>query len=55
MVSPSKSTGLIAAAVSFISFGTSGAFVKPLLEAGWSPPPPSRPARSPPDWCCCRS
>ncbi|HEX8867442.1 MAG TPA: EamA family transporter, partial [Lentzea sp.] len=33
----SKSTGLIAAAVSFISFGTSGAFVKPLLEAGWSP------------------
>ncbi len=32
-----KSTGLIAAAVSFISFGTSGAFVKPLLEAGWSP------------------
>ncbi|SFR04060.1 Threonine/homoserine efflux transporter RhtA [Lentzea waywayandensis] len=37
MGSPSKSTGLIAAAVSFISFGTSGAFVKPLLEAGWSP------------------
>ena len=34
---PSKPTGLIAAAVSFISFGTSGAFVKPLLEAGWSP------------------
>ncbi|MDX3660071.1 EamA family transporter [Streptomyces sp. ID05-26A] len=34
---PSKSTGLIAAAISFISFGTSGAFVKPLLEAGWSP------------------
>ncbi|KJK48205.1 permease, DMT family protein [Lentzea aerocolonigenes] len=33
----SKSAGLIAAAVSFISFGTSGAFVKPLLEAGWSP------------------
>lgn len=33
----SKSTGLIAAAISFISFGTSGAFVKPLLEAGWSP------------------
>ncbi|MEO6090580.1 MAG: EamA family transporter [Umezawaea sp.] len=29
--------GLIAAAVSFLSFGTSGAFVKPLLEAGWSP------------------
>ncbi|MET9230018.1 EamA family transporter [Lentzea sp. NPDC003310] len=34
---PSKSAGLIAAAVSFVSFGTSGAFVKPLLEAGWSP------------------
>lgn len=34
---PSKSTGLIAAVVSFIAFGTSGAFVKPLLEAGWSP------------------
>jgi drug/metabolite transporter (DMT)-like permease len=33
----SKSTGLIAAAVSFISFGTSGAFVKPLLDADWSP------------------
>lgn len=33
----SKSAGLIAAAVSFLSFGTSGAFVKPLLEAGWSP------------------
>ncbi|SEQ93206.1 Threonine/homoserine efflux transporter RhtA [Lentzea xinjiangensis] len=32
-----KTTGLIAAAVSFTSFGTSGAFVKPLLEAGWSP------------------
>lgn len=37
MATVSKSTGLIAAAVSFISFGTSGAFVKPLLEAGWSP------------------
>ncbi|KOV83305.1 DMT family transporter [Nocardia sp. NRRL S-836] len=34
---PAKSTGLVAAAVSFISFGTSGAFVKPLLDAGWSP------------------
>ena len=34
---PPTSAGLIAAAVSFISFGTSGAFVKPLLEAGWSP------------------
>jgi drug/metabolite transporter (DMT)-like permease len=29
--------GLIAAVISFLSFGTSGAFVKPLLEAGWSP------------------
>src|SRR4051812_23244906 len=34
---PPTSGGLIAAAVSFISFGTSGAFVKPLLEGGWSP------------------
>lgn len=31
------SAGLAAAAVSVISFGTSGAFVKPLLTAGWSP------------------
>ncbi|MFD5831185.1 DMT family transporter [Lentzea sp. NPDC060358] len=37
MGTPSKTTGLIAATISFISFGTSGAFVKPLLEAGWSP------------------
>ncbi|MFD9700915.1 DMT family transporter [Lentzea sp. NPDC059081] len=37
MGSPSRTTGLIAAGVSFLSFGTSGAFVKPLLEAGWSP------------------
>ncbi|MEU0885024.1 EamA family transporter [Lentzea sp. NPDC005914] len=37
MRTSSKSAGLVAAAVSFISFGTSGAFVKPLLEAGWSP------------------
>ncbi len=37
MRSGSKSTGLVAAAISFISFGTSGAFVKPLLDAGWSP------------------
>lgn len=34
---PPTSTGLVAAAVSFIAFGTSGAFIKPLLEAGWSP------------------
>ncbi|GAA2807548.1 EamA family transporter [Crossiella cryophila] len=31
------SAGLTAAAVSVVSFGTSGAFVKPLLAAGWSP------------------
>lgn len=37
MRAPPTSTGLIAATVSFIAFGTSGAFVKPLLEAGWSP------------------
>jgi drug/metabolite transporter (DMT)-like permease len=37
MKSSSMSTGLIAALISAISFGTSGAFVKPLLEAGWSP------------------
>jgi drug/metabolite transporter (DMT)-like permease len=34
---PQTSTGLIAATVSFISFSTSGALVKPLLTAGWSP------------------
>ncbi len=34
---PSTSAGLVAAVISFISFGTSGAFIKPLLEAGWSP------------------
>jgi drug/metabolite transporter (DMT)-like permease len=32
-----QSTGLVAAVASAASFGTSGAFVKPLLEAGWSP------------------
>ena len=37
MKSSSMSTGLIAALISCISFGTSGAFIKPLLEAGWSP------------------
>jgi drug/metabolite transporter (DMT)-like permease len=30
-------TGLVAAVISAVSFGTSGAFVKPLLEEGWSP------------------
>jgi drug/metabolite transporter (DMT)-like permease len=33
----SMSGGLVAAGISTLSFGTSGAFVKPLLEAGWSP------------------
>ncbi|HEY0000273.1 MAG TPA: DMT family transporter [Actinoplanes sp.] len=33
----SMSAGLLAAVLSAVSFGTSGAFVKPLLEAGWSP------------------
>ena len=37
MKSSSMTAGLIAALLSCISFGTSGAFVKPLLEAGWSP------------------
>jgi drug/metabolite transporter (DMT)-like permease len=37
MKSSSMSTGLLAALASSISFSTSGAFVKPLLEAGWSP------------------
>src|SRR4051795_8010161 len=33
----SMSAGLVAAVVSAVSFATSGAFIKPLLEAGWSP------------------
>jgi drug/metabolite transporter (DMT)-like permease len=33
----SKSVGLATAVLSAVSFGTSGAFIKPLLEAGWSP------------------
>jgi drug/metabolite transporter (DMT)-like permease len=37
MKSSSMSAGLIAALASAISFSTSGAFIKPLLEAGWSP------------------
>ncbi|GIE90094.1 EamA family transporter [Actinoplanes regularis] len=32
-----QSAGLVAAVTSAASFSTSGAFVKPLLEAGWSP------------------
>src|ERR1700712_1963466 len=31
------SLGLVIAVVAALSFGMSGAFVKPLLEAGWSP------------------
>ena len=31
------SVGLAAMALSSVSFATSGAFIKPLLEAGWSP------------------
>ncbi len=37
MAFSSKSAGLAAAVISAVSFGTSGAFVKPLLAAGWSP------------------
>ncbi|MEV4347277.1 DMT family transporter [Actinoplanes sp. NPDC049596] len=33
----SQSVGLVIAVTSAMSFGTSGAFIKPLLEAGWSP------------------
>ncbi len=33
----STSLGLVIALVAAATFGTSGAFVKPLLEAGWSP------------------
>src|SRR3954454_2986350 len=33
----SMSRGVIAALISCISFATSGAFIKPLLETGWSP------------------
>jgi drug/metabolite transporter (DMT)-like permease len=32
-----RSAGVVIAVVSATSFGTSGAFIKPLLEAGWSP------------------
>jgi drug/metabolite transporter (DMT)-like permease len=37
MKRPSTSVGLVIALVAAATFGTSGAFVKPLLEAGWSP------------------
>lgn len=32
-----KRTGLLVAVLASLSFGTSGAFIKPLLESGWSP------------------
>jgi drug/metabolite transporter (DMT)-like permease len=34
---PSTSVGLVIALIASASFGTSGAFIKPLLETGWSP------------------
>ncbi|RFA19096.1 EamA family transporter [Subtercola boreus] len=34
---PSTSTGLVIAVLAAATFGASGAFIKPLLEAGWSP------------------
>ncbi|HEY0259984.1 MAG TPA: EamA family transporter [Lacisediminihabitans sp.] len=37
MKRPSTSLGLIIAVIASISFGMSGALIKPLLEAGWSP------------------
>jgi len=37
MTFSSRPAGLVAALISAVSFATSGAFVKPLLEAGWSP------------------
>jgi drug/metabolite transporter (DMT)-like permease len=33
----STSAGLVIAVIAAATFGTSGALVKPLLEAGWSP------------------
>ncbi|MET0418163.1 MAG: DMT family transporter [Actinoplanes sp.] len=36
-LSSSASVGLAAMVLSSVSFATSGAFIKPLLEAGWSP------------------
>jgi drug/metabolite transporter (DMT)-like permease len=34
---PSTTVGLVIAFIAAASFGTSGAFLKPLLESGWSP------------------
>jgi len=34
---PSTSLGLVIAVIAAATFGTSGALIKPLLEAGWSP------------------
>jgi len=33
----SPTTGLIVAVIAAVTFGASGAFIKPLLESGWSP------------------
>jgi len=37
MKQPSTSAGLIVAVIAAVTFGASGAFIKPLLESGWSP------------------
>ncbi|QWT24515.1 DMT family transporter [Subtercola sp. PAMC28395] len=37
MKRPSMTVGLAIAVVAALTFGTSGAFIKPVLEAGWSP------------------
>lgn len=37
MTKHSTTTGLIVALIAAFTFGTSGALIKPLLEAGWSP------------------
>jgi drug/metabolite transporter (DMT)-like permease len=34
---PSTTVGLVIALIAAASFGTSGAFIKPLLDSGWSP------------------
>lgn len=34
---PSTTVGLVIAVIAAASFGTSGAFLKPMLESGWSP------------------
>lgn len=37
MKRPSMSVGFVIAVVAALTFGTSGVFIKPVLEAGWSP------------------